>query len=131
MELYGFQQQLAQLQRGLPHNIPACHPTHTLAAHMQDAGGRREAVGVELYGFQQQLARLQRGLAAADAKAAAAAAERTATDVRVVELRRTGVTMATAAAAGQRKVNATQSLGKVTQRILSIWGVPSCYSITP
>ena len=75
-----------------------------LLSHMQDAGVRREAVGVELYGFQQQLARLQRGLAAANATAAAVAAERTAADKRVVELRRAGVTEATAAAAGQQKV---------------------------
>ena len=75
-----------------------------LLKDMQDAGVRREAVGIELYGFQQQLARLQRGLAAAEAKAAAVAAERATADARVAELRRAGVTEAIAAAAGQQKV---------------------------
>jgi len=56
---------------------------------MQDAGARREAVGVELYGFQQQLARLQRALAAAGARAAA--------------LRRAGVAEAATAAADEQK----------------------------
>jgi len=70
---------------------------------MQDAGARREAVGVELYGFQQQLARLQRALAAAGARAAALAEERAGAEARAAELRRAGVAEAATAAADEQK----------------------------
>jgi len=69
----------------------------------QDAGARREAVGVELYGFQQQLARLQRALAAAGARAAALADERAGAEARAAELRRAGVAEAATAAADEQK----------------------------